>query len=161
MSKAIDLYIRDLHHEKWSAQEASTQYQGDGSSHELAALLVTEVIQHSVWTLKEPAYLLFMDARSAFDKVVPELLIRNLYKAGMDGNTINLINNRLKNRLTYIDWDKNIMGPIRDEHGVEQGGINSSDYYKIYSNENLTNAHKSLQGIQEFVTDPLIKVNLI
>ena len=147
MSKAIDLYIRDLHHEKWSAQEASTQYQGDGSSHELAALLVTEVIQHSVWTLKEPAYLLFMDARSAFDKVVPELLIRNLYKAGMDGNTINLINNRLKNRLTYIDWDKNIMGPIRDEHGVEQGGINSSDYYKIYSNENLTNAQKSLQGI--------------
>ena len=147
LSKAIDLYIRDLHKEKWTAEEASTQYQGEGSCHELAALLVSEVIQHSVWTLKEPAYLLFMDAKSAFDKVVPEMLIRNLYKAGMNGNTINFIDHRLKNRLTYIDWDKNLMGPIRDEHGVEQGGINSSDYYKIYSNENLNNAQKSSQGI--------------
>ena len=32
------------------------------------------------------------------------------------------------------DWDKIIMGPIFDEHGVEQGNINSSDYYKIYNN---------------------------
>ena len=147
LSKAIDLYIRDLHQEKWIAQEAPTQYQGEGSCHELAALLVTEVIQHSVWTLKEPVYLLFKDAKSAFDKVVPEMLIRNLYRAGMDGNTLNFIDNRLRNRLTYIDWDRNIMGPIRDEHGVEQGGINSGDYYKIYSNENLTSAQKSSQGV--------------
>ena len=129
------------------AQQAPTKFQGEGSCHELAALLVTEVIQHSVWIMKEPAYLLFKDAKSAFDKVVPELLIRNLYLAGMDGNTLNFIDNRLKNRLTYIDWDRNIMGPIRDEHGVEQGGINSGDYYKIYSNENLINAQKSSQGI--------------
>ena len=147
LSKAIDLYIRDLHQDKWKAQQAPTQYQGEGSCHELAALLVTEVIQHSVCTLKQPAYLLFLDAKSAFDKVVPELLIRNLYLAGMDGNTTNFINHRLKNRLTYIDWDRNIMGPINDEHGVEQGGTNSSDYYKIYSNENLVTAQKSKQGI--------------
>ena len=147
LSKAIDIYIRDLHQDKWNAQQAPTQYQGEGSCHELAALLLTEVIQHSACTLKEPAYLLFLDAKSAFDKVVPELLIRNLYLAGMDGNTTNFINHRLQNRLTYIDWDNNIMGPIEDEHGVEQGGTNSSDYYKIYSNENLITAQKSSQGI--------------
>ena len=39
------------------------------------------------------------------------------------------------------------MGPIKDEHGVEQGGTNSGDYYKIYSNENLVTAQKSSQGI--------------
>ena len=147
VSKALDIYIRDLHKDKWSAQEAPTQYQGVGSCHELAALLVTEVIQHSVWSLKEPAYLLFLDAKSAFDKVLPELLVRNLYKSGMEGNSVNFINNRLKNRRTYLDWDKTIMGPIYDELGLEQGGSNSSEYYKLYSNENLISAQKSEQGI--------------
>ena len=143
VSKALDLYIRGLHKDKWVSQEARTQYQGDGSSHELAALLVTEIVQHSLWILKEPAYLLFLDAKSAFDKVLPELLIRNLFKAGMDGDSINLINNRLTNRLTYLDWNRSIMGPIKDELGLEQGGGNSSDFYEIYSNENLITAQKS------------------
>ena len=30
------------------------------------------------------------------------------------------------------------MGPIHDELGVEQGGPNSSDHYKLYNNEQLT-----------------------
>ena len=30
------------------------------------------------------------------------------------------------------------MGPICDELGVEQGGPNSSDHYKLYNNEQLT-----------------------
>ena len=55
LSKALDLYIRDLHVEKWNLQQAPTQYQGEGSCHDLAALLVTEVTQHSIHTLKEPA----------------------------------------------------------------------------------------------------------
>ena len=147
LSKALDLYIRELQKEKWNHDQAQTQYQGEGSSHDLAALLLTEVIQQSVFTLKEPCYLLFLDAMSAFDKVVPELLIRNLYLAGMDGNTTNYINNRLTNRITYIDWDKSILGPIKDEQGLEQGGIKSSDLYKVYSNENLTTAQNSAQGV--------------
>ena len=146
-AKALDLYIRDLHVDKWNQQQAPTQYQGEGSCHDLAGLLVTEVIRHSIHTLKEPAYLLFLDARSAFDRVVPELLVRNLFLTGMTGNSINYINNRLTNRVTYIDWDRNIMGPIVDELGLEQGGPNSSDWYKIYSNNHLKTAQDSQQGI--------------
>ena len=148
LSKALDMYIRDLHKEKWNLQQAPTQYQGEGSCHELAALLLTEVIQHSVYVKKEPAYMLFLDAMSAFDNTAHELIIRNLYLSGMDGDTTIFVNNRLTNRITYIDWDKSILGPIKDGQGLEQGGANSSDYYKIYSNENLTTAQKSEQGIK-------------
>ena len=35
------------------------------------------------------------------------------------------------------------MGPIRDELGLEQGGPNSSELYKIYNNEQLTTAQES------------------
>ena len=148
LSKALDLYIRDLHLHKWSAKQAPTQYQGAGSSHELAALLITEVVQHSVFTLKEPLYLLFLDARSAFDVVVPQLLIRNLYLSGIDGNTAIFLDHRLNNRLTYIEWDKSLMGPVHDNHGLEQGGSNSSDFYKLYNNDLLISTQKSKQGVK-------------
>ena len=147
LSKALDLYIRQLHGSKWKSCQAETQYQGEGSCHELAALLVTELVQHSVNTLKEPAFFLFLDAKSAFDRVLPELLIRQLYLSGMDGNTTILVDKRLVNRHTYLDWNRTLMGPIKDELGLEQGGSNSSEFYKIYSNENLISAQKSRQGI--------------
>ena len=147
LSKAMDLYIRDLHIGKWNNQQAETQYQGEGSSHELAALLVTEVVQHSLFSLKEPAYLLFLDAKSAYDTVKPEKLIKNMYTAGMDGNTIVYMNQRLINRLTFLEWDKNLMGPIMDEHGLEQGGSNSGDLYKLYNNELLKTTQKSSLGV--------------
>lgn len=38
------------------------------------------------------------------------------------------------------------MGPIRDEHGLEQGGSNSSDEYKSYNNELLITIQNSKQG---------------
>ena len=47
LSKALDMYLHDLYIEDWNTLQAPTQYQGTGSSHELAALMVTEVIQHS------------------------------------------------------------------------------------------------------------------
>ena len=40
------------------------------------------------------------------------------------------------------------MGPVIDEHGVEQGGINSSNFYKLYNNELLETLQKSCQGVQ-------------
>ena len=35
------------------------------------------------------------------------------------------------------------MGPINDELGVEQGGPNSSEHYKVYNNEQMTVAQSS------------------
>ena len=146
LSKALDLYLHELYIKDWNNLQAPTQYQGSGSSHELAALMVTEIIQHSR-AQKLPLFLLFLDARSAFDTVVIELLVRNLYLAGVDGDALTYINDRLTNRKTYCDWDKHIMGPILDEHGVEQGNINSSDFYKIYNNPLLEILQASKQGV--------------
>ena len=91
--------------------------------------------------------MLFLDARSAFDTVVIEFLVRNLYIAGMGGNSLLYIKNRLSNRITFCNWDGKVMGPIYDQHGLEQGGCNSSDWYKIYNNELLKTIQKSKQGV--------------
>ena len=65
------MYLHELYIKDWNMLQAPTQYQGSGSSHELAALMLTEVIQHSK-AQKLPIFLLFLDARSAFYTVVTE-----------------------------------------------------------------------------------------
>ena len=47
-------------------------------SHELASLLLTETIQYSLNVSKKPVYAIFLDAKSAFDRVMREGLARNL-----------------------------------------------------------------------------------
>ena len=147
VAKALDLYIRDLHKEKWNLDQAPTQYQGDGSSHELAAVLLTETIQHSLHYLKQPIFILYLDAKSAFDVVLKELLIKNLFRSNTEGHSLIYLNNRLTNRKTYIDWDGHLMGPIDDEQGLEQGGVSSSDLYKIFGKDQLESAQNAGLGV--------------
>ena len=57
---------------------------GTGSSHELAALLLTETIQFSLFHAKEPIFVLLLDALSAFDKILRELCIRAAFLLGVE-----------------------------------------------------------------------------
>ena len=147
LAKALDTYIRDLNIEKWNGIQADTQYQGAGSSHELASLLITETIQYSLYSSKKPIFLLLLDAKSAFDTVICKYLIRNLYFSGTTGSSLVYMDNRMSNRKTYCEWENVIVGPILDQQGLEQGGIPSSDCYKLYNNEVLESAQNSKQGV--------------
>ena len=147
LSKALDLYIRDLYQEQWNDCQASTQYQGLGSNHDLASLLVTEVIQYSLHVSNQPVFLLALDAQSAFDRCLRQILICELYKAGMNDDALKLVDNRLKSRTTVYEWDRDLCGPAPDTTGFEQGAINSSDYYKLYNNEQITAANASKLGV--------------
>ena len=84
----------------------------EGSSHELAGLLLTETIQHSLLSSKQPVFSLFVDARSAFDKVVREILVKDLYNSGTDGDKLLYLDERLKNRETYCDFAQELMVPL-------------------------------------------------
>ena len=147
IAKAADKYIGWLEEDKWAAAQAETQFQGKGLSHEHAALLLTEAINFSVSTAKLPVFCLYLDAKSAFDRALREILIRRMYLDGTAGHSLLYLDKRLGNRVTFIDWEKTIMGQIHDEQGVEQGGPNSSEEYKIYNNEQLVSAQDSKFGV--------------
>ena len=147
VAKALDLYLRDLNLEAWNSDLSEVQFMGEGSSHELAAVLFTECIQYSMYTAKKPLYALYLDAKSAFDNVLYQHLIRNLYLCGTTPASLMYINSRLFNRKTILDWDRQHMGPIHDEKGVEQGGPNSGDYYKVFGKPQLDLAQKSCLGV--------------
>ena len=147
VAKALDVYVKDLNIESWNHDQSDVQFQGEGSSHELAAVLLTETIQHSLHTLKVPLYALYLDAESAFDVVLQELLVRRLFHTNTRGHSLLYLNNRLGSRKTIIDWDGQLMGPVHDERGLEQGGVSSSDFYKIFGKEQLTLAQSSKLGV--------------
>ena len=137
IAKSLDLYVREDCIDAWDSHQAETQFQGSGTSHEHKALLLTEVIQHALNIEKKPIFALFLDAKSAFDKALHQILCRRLYIDGTPGHNLSYLIQRLQSRITFCEWDKQLMEPIDDKLGVEQGGVNSSDLYKIFNNEQL------------------------
>ena len=148
LAKALDTYIGQLYGAGWEEAQASTQFQGPGSSHELASLLLTETVQYSLYNAKLPIFVLLLDAKSAFDKVVHECAVRNAYLAGSSDQGLIYINSRLKHRKTCLEYNKVIMGPIDDTIGVEQGGVNSDRLYKLCNNVQLSTAQESGLGVE-------------
>ena len=146
LAKALDKYVGSLYKTGWMECQAETQFQGPGSSHELAALLLSECIQHSL-AIKKPLFVILLDAKSAFDKIIPEIVIKKAFLAGSQDQGLIFLDNRLKSRQTNIEWDKTLMGPIKDRLGVEQGGINSDRLYKLANNDELKVTQSSGLGL--------------
>ena len=65
---------------------------------------------------------------------------------------------RLCSRLTYVEFEKCLMGPIADKCGVEQGGILSDRQYKLANNEQLKTTQQSELGIYIYGYPPLARL---
>ena len=83
--------------------------------------MVTELTAMSNKVHNRPLYALFLDAKSCFDRVLHQSVIKSAYSAGTRGNVLNILNNRLGNRLSLIKFRDQVIGPINDKQGVEQG----------------------------------------
>ena len=70
-----------------------------------------------------------------------------MFIAGTADQRLLYLDHRLSNRQTFCEFDKKMMGPILDTRGLEQGGVSSSDLYKLYNNEQLVTAHSSSLGV--------------
>ena len=114
--------------------------------HDLAAILLTEAVQLSVFKKKQPLYALFLDAKSAFDVVVRQNAIVAAYKAGTRDQGLVYLDARMANRRTFPQWGTTLMGPINDSLGLEQGAVNSDRMYKLCNNSQLKEAQESGLG---------------
>ena len=95
----------------------------------------------------QPVFILALDAQSAFDYCLRQILCAELYKANSKGTALAFIDRRLSNRATVYEWDGEAMGPSHEDTGFEQGVINSGDFYKLYNNEQLETAQRSELGV--------------
>ena len=108
---------------------------------------ITEAIIHGLHSNKEPVYFLSLDALSAYDRVVIEHAVRCAYLAGTQDEGLIYLDNRLRSRRRLVEQDKEILVPIRDTQGVEQGWCASDKIYRLVNNDQLQTAQVSKLGI--------------
>ena len=118
----------------------------------MASLLLTEVIQHSLHAVNQPVYILALDAQSAFDRCLRQILICELYRAGVTDAALPLINNRLANRATVYEWNRELLGPAPDVTGFEQGGSTPLIIINYTTTYNLRlHSYQSLEWILDLL----------
>ena len=139
VAKVLDLYVADLHHSNWSQAAAPTHFMTRGSSHKLAALLLSEAIKYATLTLGITLWVLLLDKRAAFDSVLKEHVITSAYSAsGHRGDqSLLYMANRLTSRRTFLQYSSSLIGPIDDQVGVEQGGVSSGEQFQLVNGEEL------------------------
>ena len=123
------------------------QFQGTNSSHDLTSLQVTELIGYSNNVLNRPLHAIFLDAKSCFDRFCAQNVIKNAFCTGTTGHSLNIINNRLTNRSSYIKYNNDVIGPINDTQGVEQGGLLSDRLFRLVGNDQILFTQISKLGV--------------
>ena len=108
----------------------------DKSSPMNTALILEEYISDRR-DIQAPAYLAFLDAKSAFDVVSHKRLMRKLFNIGVEGNMWTIINSLHQDARSAVKWQGAISKQFRVEQGVRQGGILSTDFYKVYNDGHL------------------------
>ena len=82
-----------------------------------------------------PAYIAFLDAKPAFN--LHQSLMRKLFHVGVEGNLWTLIGSLHQDAKSAVNWQGQISEKFRVEQGVRQGGILSTDLYKVYNDSLL------------------------
>ena len=127
-----------------STQSALQRGFTSGTSPLNAALILEEARRESK-DQKKPFILVLLDAKVAFDVVNHGNMMRRLYHSGIQDTHWSLINSLHTNATTSVKWRGD---PYLVEQGIRQGGIISTDLYKIYVNPLLSRIQLSGIGIK-------------
>ena len=85
-------------------------------------------------TIRYWPHLVLLDAKAAFDKVIHSHLFRHMYHAGIQDKTWTIIKSLHHNAESCIRWTGSTSDCFKVGMGVRQGGILSTDLYKLYIN---------------------------
>ena len=91
-------------------------------------------------------FITFLDAKSAFEVVDHESLMRRFFHIGLGGALWNLIYSLHSNAQTVVRWMGQTSKCFYNHQGVRQGGILSTDIYKIYLNPSLNRMSETGEG---------------
>ncbi|MEW8546756.1 MAG: reverse transcriptase domain-containing protein, partial [Candidatus Thiodiazotropha sp.] len=97
------------------------------------SLILEEIIRESK-DRKQPLYIAFLDVKAAFDVVSHNSLLRKLFHIGIEGKEWSLIHSLHSGAESVVKWDGDTSGSFKVQQGVRQGGILSTDLYKLYGN---------------------------
>ena len=112
------------------------------------ALILEEYIRDRK-DAKVPAYIAFLDAKSAFDVVSHQSLMCKLFHIGIEGNLWTLISSLHQDAKSAVKWQGQISEKFRMEQGVRQGGILSTDLYKVSKGAKIRNRYNQVPHLTQ------------
>ena len=134
IGRCLDEFIRPNIIELTKPIQNSSQYGfTSGITYSMAALQRNETEKFCV-DHKRPFFGCSLDGASAFEVVNIDILLRELYCSGEEGQYWQASKYSYENSMTRIKMNQQLSRSIQEGLGVKQGHIKSSDNYKIYIN---------------------------
>ena len=112
----------------------------------LNAAVIFEEVYRQYSDKNSPFYIALLDAKSAFDVVIINMLMRKLFLLDIDPTTWSLIDDLHLNTSCNIKWKNQLSKEFKVHQGVKQGGLLSADLYKLYIEDLLSLYETSNQG---------------
>ena len=135
ITKIIETLLRDRVQPLIEAQQNSLQRGFTKHSSPMNCSLIVEETIREYKDLRKPVYIAFLDAKSAFDVVSHVSLLRKLFHAGVEGVSWSLIHSLHAEAESTVKWNGAYSEVFKVDQGVRQGGILSTDLYKLYNND--------------------------
>ncbi|CAG2195543.1 unnamed protein product [Mytilus edulis] len=148
VSKIIDTVLKNRTQPSVKAVQHKYQRGFTSGSGPMNSALPVEEVYREVHDGETEAQIILLDAKSAFDKVIHTHMMRRVYQAGIEDKHWSLISSLHQNAASTIKWGGNISECFPVSLGVRQGGILSTDLYKLYVNPLLDRLENSNLGIR-------------
>ncbi|XP_053406291.1 uncharacterized protein LOC128559140 [Mercenaria mercenaria] len=134
IGKLIEAILRDRISLDVSRNQNIFQRGFTKNSSPLNAAFIIEELYRESKDSKTELNLILLDAKSAFDVVDHQHLLRRLYHMGVSDLHWNILESFHKDSVSSIKWRGRISSEFHVQQGVRQGGVLSTDLYKIYVN---------------------------
>lgn len=137
ITKILEAVLKDTIRPAVAAMQNNLQRGFTQNSSPMNGSLILEEAIRESRDRKQPLYIAFLDVKAAFDVVSHESLLRKLFHIGLEGAEWSLVQSLHCDASSVIKWEGAISDNFQVLQGVRQGGILSTDLYKLYGNNQL------------------------
>ena len=132
LEKIIEVILKNRISTRISQNQSVYQRGFTNGVSPLHAALIVEEVTRDTRDKGLTCDLIFLDAKSAFDVVNHEHLLRRLYHLGVADLHWKLIESLHSDSSSIVKWMSDRSEPFAVLQGVKQGGVASTDLYKAY-----------------------------
>ena len=135
--KIIEFILRKDLKDVFDTKQSPLQRGFTSNSSPLNCAFLVEEFYRESKDLNKPVYTATLDAKSAFDVVSNEILMRKVYNYNIAPTSWTLIDDLDTNSYSAVKWNGHVSSLLEISQGVKQGGLLSADLYKVYGEDLL------------------------